>query len=294
MKNIIFMLVLSLFFYSAVSTSYSFEWPVKDPRIVSTFGSRAGKSYNKGIEIFSSSEAVSPIEAGEVVLRCSEYARGVHDLPSPLGNLTVLQHERGIQSIYGQLASPTMEDVPFYDITDQLGIIGSSGTIEAQLLYLQLIDSEVNRFVNPLLSLPSIGDTSEPQLKGVSLSSAKGSFPLENTTTIPQGRYELSINTFDESSAGGAVHRMAPYSIKVYINGEAKDSLSFESLTIRDWSAVPTAPPALEASQLYSRPWEFKLGDVTLQPGEAAVEVFVNDFSGNEAIQTYRIEVSAN
>jgi len=294
MKNMIFVFVLSLFFYLAVSTSYSFEWPVKNPQIVSTFGSMAGKSYNKGIEIFSSSEAVSPIEAGEVVLRCSEYAKGVHDLPSPLGNLMVLQHERGIQSIYGHLASPTMEDVPFYDITDQLGIIGSSGTIEARLLQLQLIDSEVNRYVNPLLSLPSIGDTSEPQLNGVSLSSAKGSFPLESTITIPQGRYGLSVNTFDERSAGGAVHRMAPYSIKVYINGEAKDSLSFESLTIRDWSAVPTAPPALEAAQLYSGPWEFQLGDVTLQPGEAAVEIFVNDFSGNEAIQTYRIEVSAN
>ena len=294
MKNMIFMLVLSLFFYSAVSTLYSFEWPVKDPRIISTFGSRAGKSYNKGIEIFSSSEDVSPIEAGEVVLRCSEYAKGVHDLPSPLGNLTVLQHERGIQSIYGHFASPAVEDVPFYDITDQIGIIGSSGTIEARLLHLQLIDSEVNRYVNPLLSLPSIGDTSEPQLNGAILSSAKGSFPLERATTIPQGRYGLSVNTFDERSAGGAVHRMAPYSIKVYINGEAKDSLSFESLTIRDWSAVPTAPPALEAAQLYSGPWEFQLGDVTLQPGEAAVEIFVNDFSGNEAIQTYRIEVTAN
>ena len=51
MKNMIFVFVLSLFFYSAVSTSYSFEWPVKDPQIVSTFGSMAGKSYNKGIEI---------------------------------------------------------------------------------------------------------------------------------------------------------------------------------------------------------------------------------------------------
>jgi len=294
MKNVILMIVFSIFLYSTVTTLYSFEWPVKDPQIVSTFGTQAGERYNKGIEIFSSAGVVSPIEAGELVFRSSEYAKGVHDLPSPIGNLAVLQHERGIQSIYGHFASPAVEDVPFYDITDQLGKIGSSGTMKAQLLYLQLIDSEVNRYVNPLLSLPSIGDSSKPQLNGVSLSSTKGSFALESTTTIPQGSYGLSINTFDESSAGGAVHRMAPYSIKVYINGEAKDSLSFESLTIRDWSAVPTAPPALEAAQLYSGPWEFQLGDVTLQPGEAAVEIFVNDFSGNEAIQTYRIEVTAN
>ncbi|MDZ7795086.1 MAG: hypothetical protein U5P10_15775 [Spirochaetia bacterium] len=187
-----------------------------------------------------------------------------------------------------------MEEVPFYDITDQLGTIGSSGTIEAEFVYLQIIDSEVNRYVNPLLSLPSIGDTAEPQLKEVTLSSAIDSFPLESTTIVPQGSYRLSINTFDESSAGGTVHRMAPYSIKVYINGEARDALSFESLTIRDWSAVPTAPPAQKATQLYSSPWEFQLGDVTLQPGEAAVEIFVNDFSGNEAVRTYRIEVSSN
>ncbi|MDZ7795085.1 MAG: hypothetical protein U5P10_15770 [Spirochaetia bacterium] len=106
MKNVISILVLSMFFYSAVSTLYSFEWPVKDPQIVSSFGSKAGESYNKGIEIFSSAGVVSPIEAGELVLRSSEYAKGVHDLPSPLGNLAVLQHERGIQSIYGHLGSP--------------------------------------------------------------------------------------------------------------------------------------------------------------------------------------------
>jgi len=294
MKNVISLLAFSLFFYSAVSTLYSFEWPVDDPQIGSTFGSQAGESYIKGIEIFSSAEAVSPIEAGELVLRSSEYAKGIHDLPSPMGNLAVLQHERGIQSIYGHLGSPVKEDVPFYNITEQLGTIGSSGTIKAELVYLQIIDSEVNRYVNPLLSLPSIGDNSEPQLKEVTLSSAVDSFPLEGTTSVPQGSYRLSINTFDESSAGGTVHRMAPYSIKVYINGEAKDSLSFESLTVRDWNLVPTAPPALEAAELYSGPWEFQLGKVNLQPGEAAIEVFVNDFSGNEAVRTYRIEVLSN
>ncbi|MFO7731100.1 MAG: hypothetical protein R6V86_10070 [Spirochaetia bacterium] len=294
MKYMISMLMCATFFYSAVSSLYSFEWPVKEPQIVSTFGSQAGESYNKGIDIFSSSEVVSPVEAGELVFVAREYAKGIHDLPSPMGNLAVLQHERGIQSIYGHLASPVMEDVPFYDITDQLGTIGSSGTIEAEFVYLQIIDSEVNRYVNPLLSLPSIGDTAEPQLNEVTLSNDTGSFPLESTTSVPQGSYRLSINTFNESSAGDTMHRMAPYSIKVYINGEARDSLSFESLTIRDWSAVPTAPPALQAAQLYSGPWEFQLGTVTLQPGEAAIEVFVNDFSGNEADRTYRIEVSSN
>lgn len=294
MKNVVLIVVFSIFFYSSVSNLYSFEWPVKDPQIVSTFGSPAEESYNKGIEILSTAEAVFPIEAGELVFRSSEYAKGVHDLPSPMGNLAVLQHERGIQSIYGHLGSPATEDVPFYDITDQLGTVGSSGTIEAEYVYLQIIDSEVNRYVNPLLSLPTLADTTEPQLNGAHLSNAAGSFPLESTTTVPQGSYRLFIETFDESRAGETVHRMAPYSVKVYINGEAKDSLSFESLTIRDWSAVPTTPPAQEAAQLYSGPWEFQLGDVTLQPGEAAIEVFVNDFSGNEAVRTYRIEVSSN
>src|SRR6056297_1939562 len=107
MKNVISILVLGMFFYSAVPTLYSFEWPVKDSQIVSTCGTQAGESYTKGIEIFSSAGVVSPIEAGELVFRSSEYAKGGHDLPSPLGNLAVLQHERESQSIYGHLASPT-------------------------------------------------------------------------------------------------------------------------------------------------------------------------------------------
>lgn len=270
---------------------FSFEWPIEDPRVISSFGTPEGNNYKKGIEIVSSAEGISPIEGGEVIFHSREYKRGIHDIPSPLGNSLVLQHERGIRSVYGHLSEPVEGNIEYFSLTEEFGKVGSSGISDGEYLSLLIIDSEVNRFVNPLLSLPSLADTYEPQLNSVTLQGDEKAFDLENENTVPQGKYRFLIDTFDLASAMDSLHPIAPYSIKVYINGEEQISLGFESITIDDWTAVPTNPLSVEASLLYSGEWEYNLGQVTLQTGEAVIEVSVNDFAGNESTATYRLQV---
>lgn len=276
-----------------VQSLWAFEWPINDPQVVSTFGSLEELSYKKGIEIASSTDIVTPIEGGELIFTDSEYAQGIHDIPVPLGNVVVLQHERGIRSVYGHLASAVGEKVPFFDASAPLGRIGATGIINGEFLFLQIIDSEVNRFVNPLLSLPSISDTTKPEINAVTLRSDDTTYQLGRDAQVSQGEYQLLIDTFDVSSALNSLHRMAPYSLKVYLNGEEQISIGFESLSVNDWTAVPTSPRAVSAAELYSGQRVFRLGELLLQPGEARIEVFVSDFSGNEAAQTYRLQVTS-
>lgn len=272
---------------------FSFEWPLSDPQVVSTFGSPDGRSYKKGIEIASSENKITPIEGGEVIFRGSEYALGKHDIPLPLGNMIVLQHERGIRSVYGHLSAPAEQEEPYYDITASFGGIGKTGIISGEFIFLQIIDSEVNRFVNPMLSLPLLEDTTEPQLNSVSLQAEGSINQLSRNTEVAQGEYRLLVETFDVSSALNSLHRMAPYSIKVYLNGEEQISLGFESLSVNDWSAVPTSQRSVSAARLYSDQWTYNLGRLILQPGVALIEVFVSDFAGNETAGTYRLQVTA-
>ncbi len=289
----VFFLFMSMWVFSVTSVLFSFEWPIQDPTIVSTFGSLQGKSYKKGVDISVSNNTVTPIEGGELILHADAGSDGVHDIPSPMGNMVVLQHERGIRSVYGHLQNPVSEDVPYYDVSDVLGNVGSSGIVSGEFLLLEIIDSEVDRFVNPLLSLPSLADTNKPQLNTVELRSEKRSLILEDNKIVPQGKYELLIDAYDVSSALESLQRMAPYSIKVYLNGEEQATMDFESITVSDWIAVPTTSLSVSAEELYADEWRYSMGNVLLQPGEAVIEVFVNDFAGNEAAQAYRLQVTS-
>ncbi len=277
----------------SVQSVFSFEWPIDDPQVVSTFGSPEERSYKKGIEISSAENEVAPIEGGEVIFRGSEYAQGSHDIPLPLGNMVVLQHERGIRSVYGHLAAAVDQTTPFYDASEGIGSIGSSGIADGEVLFLQIIDSEVNRFINPMLSLPSLADSNEPQLEAVSLKAGSTTYQLERSLEVSQGEYSMFIETFDISSALDSLQRMAPYSIKVYLNGEEQISLGFESLSVKDWTAVPTSQRSVSAPELYTDQWSYNLGRLMLQPGVALIEVFVSDFAGNEISRTYRLQVTA-
>jgi len=277
----------------SVQFLWAFEWPINNPQVVSTFGSLEGRSYKKGIQIAAATDSVTPIEGGEVIYIGSEYGSGIHDMPLPLGNVVVLQHERGIRSVYGHLVSAVDEEVPFYDVTTPLGRIGATGIISGEFVFLQIIDSEVNRFVNPLLSLPSIADNTEPEINAVTLQSDDTTYRLGRESQVAQGEYLLLVETFDVNSALNSLHRMAPYSLKVYLNGEEQISIGFESLSVNDWTAVPTTPRAVSAAELYSGQRVYRLGKLLLQPGEALIEVFVSDFAGNEAAQTYRLLVTA-
>ena len=293
MKRSAFSLLVGIWIFTASVTLFSFEWPIQDPNIISTFGSPEGTSYKKGVDISSSNDTVTPIEGGELILHADAESNGVHDIPSPMGNMVVLQHERGIRSVYGHLQTPVAAEVPYYDVGDPLGKVGSSGIVNGQFLLLGIIDSEVDRFVNPLLSLPSLTDTSGPQLNRVELHSDERSFVLEDNKVIPQDKYQVLIDAYDVSPALESLQRMAPYSIKVYVNGEEQVTIDFESIAVSDWTAVPTTSLSVSAAELYANEWSYRLNSVTLQPGEAVIEIFVNDFAGNEAARSYRLQVTS-
>ncbi|MFW6208341.1 MAG: M23 family metallopeptidase [Spirochaetota bacterium] len=277
----------------SIQAVFPFEWPLNEPQVLSTFGSPLGRSYKKGIDIASTTSEITPIEGGEVIFRGSEYALGTHDIPLPLGNMLVLQHERGIRSVYGHLSATADQEKQFYDISSSFGRIGNTGMIRSEFVFLQIIDSEVNRFVNPMLSLPLLEDDTEPQLDAVTLQADGSNYQLSGNTEVVQGEYRLLVETFDVSSVLNSLHRMAPYSIKVYLNGEEQISLGFESLSVNDWSATPTSQRSVSAARLYSDQWTYNLGQLILQPGVALIEVFVSDFTGNETVETYRLQVTA-
>lgn len=271
---------------------YGFEWPLKKAEPVATFGENRHGDFLKGIELTGTEDEVEPVEDGEIIFRNSTGGNLPHRLNSGLGNMVVLQHERGIRSVYGHLVAPVSRDMVFAKRGSSLGSLGSSGVVDGNFLYLQIIDTEVSRFVNPLLSLPSFRDTSEPVIRRVELDDGTEARMLSEGINIPRGRYSVRIETFDTSAGLPSFRPMAPYSVRLYVNGEERLGLSFESLGVEKGRAVPAGRTDLTFESVYSDKWVLVPGEIILQPGEVLMELVVSDFSGNETVRDTRMVVT--
>lgn len=276
--------------------TFSFDWPMEGAQIVSTFGEDQWRGFLKAVELTSAREDFRPVEEGEIIFSAKENPHGRHRIKRGLGNLVILQHSRGIRSVYGHLKE--VPDVQGYEdhvvkSSDDFAQIDGSGVLGGKYLYLQIIDSEVARFVNPLLSLPSIEDTERPVIEGGRILSAEKAYNLTSGILVPQGEYLLQLDTADIGGESDVKPLMAPYSIKVYINGEEMQSVSFESIAVNRWQSAPTGRMDLSYDALYTDSGFFTMGNIILQSGTAVMEVVVSDFAGNETSREYRIQVAA-
>ncbi|MFP4179146.1 MAG: hypothetical protein ACLFQW_07955 [Spirochaetaceae bacterium] len=290
---------------------YPFEWPVKPEGVVATFGEYRGGFFFKGIEIETMDEDVRAIEAGEIIFSAKETPRHNGALPSGSGNSVVIEHERGIRSVYGHLPGiPGRLDKRTLDKNERLplpgGHNGGRGPIaedESKLLYLKILDSELEQAVNPLLSLPSVEDTRGVSIESVVLvppeessgSSAESredaSVSLGESSTAAAGDYEIHIEAFDSSVLGDSTISLAPFSFRVSVNGEEELNIRFEYIRTEEMTHTLSGTGGRGASEFYRDKWRFCPGTLRLNSGDAVIEVVVSDIAGNETAETYRLSI---
>ncbi len=287
---------------------FSFEWPLSRVEVATTFGEHRHGGFFKGVEIEGEGQPVKPIERGTLLFVAPEKPRHNGGLPCGLGNSMVVEHERGIRSVYGYLEDiPVRPDSWKIKSDEVLSTVGSSGSTEGNVLYLQVLDSEFAQVVNPLVSLPSPDDRAAPEVGQVRLSSAVGgvdgppeedegeaegiSYVLESRSNAPAGEYELLIEAYDLSARDDFFRPMAPFSFRVFLNGEEKLNLRFEAIKTADFRHTVVNSSGVGVESFYHGKWIFRLGTLRLNPGDAMIEVVVSDFAGNESSKTFRVAV---
>ena len=288
MKKILFivMLVIPVFF------GYAFQWPVSDPVLVTSFGESKFGNFSKGIELQSGSDDVFPIDTGEVVFYRSGDSGG--GMPSPLGNFAVVQHERGIYSIYAHLDKVY---VPNYLFTakDKIGTIGTTGLCEGKSLFLILLDGEFKQYINPLLSLPPLLDLKKPRIGHIYFvgenTGDNKKIEVKEGLVLKGGVYSIQVEIKDFNDNAGNYDPTAPFSISLYLNGENRKNIKFESLKLEDGNMVLQNSGDSTYPKLYASPWVYKIGTFDLSPGDTRIELAVKDFEGNESSQIIKITV---
>jgi hypothetical protein len=273
-----------------------FQWPVESKQLIATFGGNRFKAFFPGIEISrntETSEVVQAVAPGEVVY----YERGetgFSSLPCGLGSFLVVRHEGGLQSVYAHLEEESIDvEQIAVDTTSRLGKIGDTGFAYGKSLFFSLFDEELNQLINPLLILPPIEDNKPPLIKNAVLKMENKEVLLESPGDISAGRGELVATIYDQNEHVDYYSPMAPFVVRLYINGEEKRSVEFEGLQEEDGVITLLSDSGFEHSEYYKSEWTISLGTIDINPGTTSIELVAGDIYENESSATYTVTVSS-
>jgi hypothetical protein len=302
--TLIAVLVLVL---AGAGAAQAFEWPLREPVLTATFGEHRGDHFHGGVDLGGGEQPVYPIAQGELVY-AYESGSGLESLPVGLGNFVVLQHQGGIRSIYAHLKDGSLRGLTPTVVGDApIGVVGETGYSAGKHLHLGVIDTEMGTVINPLLILPPLRDLQKPIIKELFVRRGKELIRLVEGISVRRGEVEVLGRVYDVRPDVSFLWRMAPYKIYLYQDGRERESLVFGSFHERRSAGAgePEAelPPGVFSQvtlvggeqsfeSVYEDEWMFRLGFVTLTPGESSLEVFVTDFAGNESSREFRLTVT--
>ncbi|MCK5673118.1 MAG: M23 family metallopeptidase [Spirochaetales bacterium] len=285
-------LLFAILVFISVFSLYGFQWPVSNVVLISTFGESEIDEYVKGLDIGGGIQDVRSIDAGELVFYSHQGASPL-DLPSGLGAYVIYQHKNGIRSLYGHLENNSLNTDKYkVDMSDKIGTVGTTGTAVGAMLHLQVIDTEFEKYINPLLSLPLLEDHKKPVIKEVYLKSQTGKIVLGSEKVIKSGVYSLSADIRDMSENAGYYCPLAPYSISLFMNGENLANINFESMKVRNGEMLLEESEGISHNEMYLSDWEIFIGNFEFNPGDIMIEISVKDFAGNEGIKMFSLKVA--
>jgi hypothetical protein len=286
-KRVISLLALVPAVLLAAALAFAMDWPVREGRLLSNFGSGDGGVPLLG-DAFAASGSVYPADVGELVFVHDPENPGVR-FPSPLGSWLALDHGDHMVGLYGRYEDRRSAPVPAMMEKDTvLASAGKSGWTEEGGLYFAFFDRRERRWVNPSVLLPGREDTVPPVIRQVELRSAAGTpFNPAQAGRLSQGLYTVFVDASDTGS-GGEV--LAPNRISCSINGAEAGVLSFETLASREGKRMVYRNGIIPARDVYD-PRGFGLGEIRLARGQALMVIEARDMADNVRTVSFRFTV---
>lgn len=287
MKKILRKILLaeSAFFFSSIA--FAFDWPqneIMSDSFYSYFAQLRGGTISTSL-VFSESEEVKAADSGRVLAVITEHDED--DLfESTLGNAVIIEHKDNLATVYANLDAENQESL--FEMKDiesgtKLGSTSNSGwqTGEACLEF-QVLDTKNGNYVNPRILMPRIGNELELTLKNLSALDRKGGdFDFNITKTLQAGTYLLYRERQETAM---------PYKTTVFVNGAASDSISYDTLIVKDGKICVNGKRTYSAEQVYPDAQKQLLGEITLPRGKNTITAVVQDILGKERQITYTIE----
>ncbi len=276
----------------AASIPDSAAWPVGAPVITGTLGEDRLDHFSHGIELAGRGLPVHPALPGDLVFRF-DGSGSWSSVPRGTGAFVVLRHSQNILTLYAHLTEGTLGPVrDSYSPTDVLGLTGDSGRAEAPGLSFSVYDPEALSWVNPLALLPGLRDNQPPLVRRLVLSVGDQQRALATGMTVAAGKVAVLVEAYDLREDVRFRWPLAPYSIRLSVDGTEVTRVTFDSLSLRG-KLLALMPSGITRQGLYAGDGLLNLGTVDLHPGESRLLVAVRDFSGNESTREVALTVTS-
>ena len=267
------------------------DWPLAPPRIAATFGTFAKGRVVLGMELAADDGLVRAAEDGEISYMVEE---GEHPagLPTPLGSFAVIEHQKGLAAVYAHMAPGTLATyLKKPRAGDILGKPGSSGWVEGQGLLFQVFDRRAGTWVNPLLVLPALADDKPPVIRSLALSRSDKTYVLGETASLSQGTYRISVDVADPADSSWVVGPLAPYLIRLSINGVEEAKYVFDTAKGSGGKLLLFAGSPANSGALKTKEGRYALAERLFSRGRTVIEVRVEDAAGNKRSASWTLLV---
>jgi hypothetical protein len=258
------------------------EWPVDNRVLTGLFGEYRGDHFHLGVDIGGGEQVVRPVLPGELVFRYEENA-DYTSLPRGVGSFAVIRHQDDVLSVYCHLErEPDRPARTTFTARDPVGLTGDTGYSEGTHLHFMVYDGETGSWVNPLSLLPPVADREPPVVRRLALRTGDRIVDLLPGVSVPSGQAEVLVEAYDVRGDVRFLWPLAPYAVRLEVNGAELSRLSFEALQVKEGRMVVQGT-SLAAPDVYAADRLLRLGTVQLRGGESHLRAVVRDFAGNEA-----------
>jgi hypothetical protein len=259
------------------------DWPVAKKVLTGNFGESREDHLHSGIDIGGGEQDVHPIVDGEMVFRYDENA-DYTSFPRGVGSFVVLQHADKILSVYCHLKKGTPQTRARVTAADSVGTEGDTGYSEGTHLHISVYDRETAAYLNPLTILPPLRDTQAPVIRRMALKVGDSVVPIESGVTVSPGQGEILADAYDPREDVRFLWPMAPYALRLSLNGKEVSKIVFDSIQVVDGRSV-VGSTRRGVGELYGADNLVRCGTVELRGGESHIMLAVRDFAGNETVK---------
>jgi len=273
------------------------QFPVKILRISALFGESRGDHFHSGLD-FATPQAIYPCDEGEVLF-ASDAETNPNRPVVGIGNHVIVEHEGGFRTHYMHLQSGSIpKNLGPAKTGESLGFMGDSGYSMGAHLHLVVEDTKNGALVNPLKYLPTLEDTTRPQLAGF-LAMVKGNprpFRFRDWMTM-HWRGEMTLFLFAWDLRQG----FDPWKFRT-VNADTGTSVKRVSLRVDDrllreydFSVLRKKPKGLVVDphwshdDIYGQKFNYRMGAFTPTEASHTFQVVVEDWSGNTLSEYFHV-----
>jgi hypothetical protein len=259
-----------------IFSSLSFQWPVINAKVTSTFGESRWDHFHDGVDVVSPVMKIHPLAKGATVYFWDKSLFPLDNYPGG-GNYKVLRHGKKYFGIYMHLED-SMSVKTSYGTNDVLGDIGNTGHSFGKHLHFGVIDIEGNKSINPFILLPGKNDNKQPDILEYALRIEDRYFNIRKGSNLRLTQHYPLLVKIQDSIDGR--ERLGIYKLSYEFNGRKSAIVVFSCI---GYTKNILTIQGMPFDDLYDSKGYYKLKNITYNNGENTLKIYAEDFSGNVA-----------